>query len=264
LLPRASRSEGERLLRQGLAIDPDWPHANGFLGNLLTEVGRLQEASVHYQRAAAANPLSGGLSWSGQSAVGLVNIGRNDLADQAVADIRRLWANDDSDGWRIRFEIALAERRWDAGLALLDDRAGIPQRISPATLAAYRAFVLAAKAGTPQRLEAERRELVALGSRSPGSFPIRGLAALGFADDAFMLIQRRSDAELAATTLTYFLFTPPLASLRRDPRFMRLAARLGLITYWRAAGVQPDFCATPDLPYDCATEEQRAQPLTHQ
>src|SRR6185312_10359644 len=61
LFPSGRWLEGERLLRQGLALDPDWPHANGFLGNLLTEVGRVREASLHFQRAAAANPLSGGL-----------------------------------------------------------------------------------------------------------------------------------------------------------------------------------------------------------
>jgi hypothetical protein len=37
------------------------------------------------------------------------------------------------------------------------------------------------------------------------------------------------------------LSTPALASLRRDPRFIQIAQRVGLIRYWRE-GHLPDFC----------------------
>jgi hypothetical protein len=33
---------------------------------------------------------------------------------------------------------------------------------------------------------------------------------------------------------------------------MPLAARLGLVAAWRETGKWPDFCAEPDLPYNCA------------
>ena len=35
---------------------------------------------------------------------------------------------------------------------------------------------------------------------------------------------------------------------------MQLAARSGLIGYWRETGKWPDFCFDPDLPYDCKKE----------
>jgi hypothetical protein len=38
--------------------------------------------------------------------------------------------------------------------------------------------------------------------------------------------------------------------MRRDPRFMPLAAQVGLVDYWEKTGKWPDFCAEPDLPYD--------------
>ncbi|HEV7233154.1 MAG TPA: winged helix-turn-helix domain-containing protein [Sphingorhabdus sp.] len=41
--------------------------------------------------------------------------------------------------------------------------------------------------------------------------------------------------------ITYFLFEPPMAAVRADPRFERLTTRLGLREYWRAAGVTPYF-----------------------
>lgn len=261
LSPSGRWLEGEQLLRQGLALDPDWPHANGFLGNLLTEVGRLREASLHFQRAAAANPLSGGLSWSGESAIGLDNIGRTDLADRAVADIVRLWSDDDLDTWRVRMTIAITERRWDEGLALLNDRAQIPQWFSPTDIADYRSLFLAAKARSRAALEVERRALLAVAASGRRfGFVVRALSALGFVDDAFAVMDRMSNAELNRDSLTYYLFTPGLAPLRRERRFMRIAARLGLIDYWRATGVQPDFCSEPNLPYNCIVEEGRVRP----
>jgi hypothetical protein len=167
----------------------------------------VQEASVHYQRAAAANPLSGGLSWSGENAIGLNNIGRTDLADQELTEIARLWSSDDLDSWRVRMQIAFDQRRWDQGLTLLNDPASIPRWLSPANIAAYRAFFLAAKSRNRQRLEAERR---ALAASTGGYFAIRALSSLGYIDDAFAIIEHRSDADLDSS-LAYYLFTPALA-----------------------------------------------------
>ncbi len=261
LLPSDHRLEGEQLLRRGLSLDPDWPHANGFLGNVLTAVGRVQEASDHYQRAAAANPLSGGLSWSGQNAIGLDNIGRVDLADRAMADISRLWASDDPDAWRVGLTIALSERRWDAGLALVNASADtIPKFYPPSSIAAYRGVFAAGKAGTRARLLAERNVLLGM---TPGTFPIRALTLLGFTDDAFAVFDRSTNAQLEDSSFDFFAFAPSMAPFRRDPRFMRAAARLGLIDYWRATHTQPDFCNEPNLPYNCIVEEERAQPTAH-
>ncbi|MGH6785859.1 MAG: hypothetical protein ACREBO_03430, partial [Novosphingobium sp.] len=41
--------------------------------------------------------------------------------------------------------------------------------------------------------------------------------------------------------LLYFLFEPPFAQARNDPRFAALAERLGLAAFWRAAATRPDF-----------------------
>jgi hypothetical protein len=39
-----------------------------------------------------------------------------------------------------------------------------------------------------------------------------------------------------------------------DPRFMDVAFRSGMLTYWRKSGQWPDFCDDPKLPYDCRRE----------
>jgi tetratricopeptide (TPR) repeat protein len=53
---------------------------------------------------------------------------------------------------------------------------------------------------------------------------------------------------------SYVLFRPWMAGIRRDRRFMLLANRLGLVRYWRTSGKWPDFCADPQLTYNCKTE----------
>ena len=45
--------------------------------------------------------------------------------------------------------------------------------------------------------------------------------------------------------MTQWLFTPPCALLRGDPRFLKLCDEFGLSAYWRARGVKPDYQAYP-------------------
>ena len=78
------------------------------------------------------------------------------------------------------------------------------------------------------------------------------LALLGFKEDAFAMIDRVS--KRAPDRDPVFLFRAPMAPLQRDPRFLAVAGRFGLVSYWRRTGRWPDFCADPALPYDCKTE----------
>jgi hypothetical protein len=52
-------------------------------------------------------------------------------------------------------------------------------------------------------------------------------------------------------------FYPMTASMRRDPRFMPLMHRGGLVQYWLETDRWPDFCDDPNLPYDCREEARR-------
>jgi hypothetical protein len=60
--------------------------------------------------------------------------------------------------------------------------------------------------------------------------------------------------EAQLTSARAALFRPSLHKFRQDPRFMTLAARAGLVAFWRKTGKWPDFCFGPDLPYDCKKE----------
>ncbi|HEY1927332.1 MAG TPA: BTAD domain-containing putative transcriptional regulator, partial [Caulobacteraceae bacterium] len=80
------------------------------------------------------------------------------------------------------------------------------------------------------------------------------LVVLGRPDLALEILDRTGTRPDVAARM----FQPYWARVRADPRFMRFAARQGLIAVWRKTGRWPDFCSEPDRPYDCAREADRA------
>jgi hypothetical protein len=83
---------------------------------------------------------------------------------------------------------------------------------------------------------------------------IQDLSSLGYVDDAFAVADHYVPGSSTTATTPGFLFLKLTEPMRRDPRFMRLAQRLGLVDYWRASGHWPDFCSEPGLPYSCQAE----------
>lgn len=122
------------------------------------------------------------------------------------------------------------------------------------------AYLQAGKTHSPADLAKARALLLPQPGDDHGALYLRflGLANLGFVDDAFATADRWQ--AIIGKDYPAILFWPQTASMRRDPRFMQLAARLGLIDFWRASGHWPDFCAQPGLPYDCKTEADKAEP----
>ena len=85
---------------------------------------------------------------------------------------------------------------------------------------------------------------------------VAALSRLGQTDLAFQAAERPK-SQFSRTKL-WLLFGPSTAPLRGDPRFMDLAARVGLAEQWRTTDRWPDYCAEPGLPYDCRAEAARA------
>ena len=83
------------------------------------------------------------------------------------------------------------------------------------------------------------------------------LAKLGRVDEAYRILD--DDVALRALrTAPYILFRPHMRSLWQDPRFMTLAARVGLVDYWISTQTWPDFCREPSVPYECREEAEKA------
>ncbi len=84
-----------------------------------------------------------------------------------------------------------------------------------------------------------------------GNFYLLAAGMFGRTDEVFALL---SDPRFKPYIQTEILFRPGFAHVRADPRFMQVAAELGLVRYWRTSGQWPDFCTDEKLRYDCKAE----------
>lgn len=156
-----------------------------------------------------------------------------------------------------RFWTSVIDGDTPAALAQLTDPATRPQGMDQNALAAWRATLLS-KASSSRAARAKAAQAVtaaaAAGSLDAGEAATL-LTMLGDLDGAF---SQASHYRLGDPYTPPYLFLPPTRAMRADPRFMLLAARLGLVDYWRATGAWPDFCEEPGLPYDCRREAAKA------
>jgi hypothetical protein len=77
------------------------------------------------------------------------------------------------------------------------------------------------------------------------------LAALGETSQAIEAANSGLDRQRLES---WILFTPVTRNMRQDPRFVGLAARLGLIKYWRETGKWPDFCTGSAARRECSPQ----------
>jgi tetratricopeptide (TPR) repeat protein len=235
--PRRDRLAIERYLKQSLALDPDYPGARGVYAELLFDVGRIDEA---IQLSAATNAVAdpregpGDTQWPALLLASKGDIaGAHQMIDREEA-ARRLSMS------VLRFTIAFW---WEDPRVALEALARLPPgEESPANADCYRRYVRE----LATRKAAGVRGLPA-GCEGVGPpWRIRMLARQGDIDGAFAAM-----AQDDGTWNPRVLYYPEMKPVRRDPRFWPLAARLGLADYWLKGGHWPDFCAEPDLPYDC-------------
>jgi TolB-like protein len=255
VLPVTDWAGREKLLRQGVGGDPNWPHTNGFLGFTLIETGRLKESASYLQKAAAADLQ---IDWGPTNAAFQCASGQFDQPIGYLSDAVRRDPN--SEFWGALLRCLVLAQRWSDVRAMLNDPALRPASFPADRLERYETYIDAAQ--THKAAAIAKAKTLALAS--PGgsnSAIVQGmefLAVLGLADDAFELAKRYIPGRPLSGATTTFLFDPLTASLRRDPRFMVLSARLRLVDYWLASGKWPDFCSEPNLPYNCQKEARAA------
>lgn len=241
-------AKAEDVLLAGLRTAPDYPFLHMRECQLLTGVGRLEEALHRCERAIALRPLAGPIGHRYVHA--LSNVGRPDLAEQAVAKAFRFHPKHQMTRWR-RFELAALYGSPETALTILNDPEQTPLYMESQQVAALEAFLHARQTKAPAD---QVRALHLLRSENLRYFVMGGVI-FGRLDDAFAgLADPRFDSE----AIGQLLFEPIMAPLRRDPRFWPVAARAGLVDYWRKRGVWPDFCRDPNQPIDCEREAARA------
>jgi tetratricopeptide (TPR) repeat protein len=244
LLPVGDYQKALALADQAVAESPDNAVALNTRSNVLRRVGRMQDAVYDAERAAALDPLS---PYTGNAYISaLFYAGRFEAARQELAKAEQLWPGTATLG-DVKFRFHL--RYGDPKEALKIEQAqgqehGIElflnARIdrSPANLAALKTY-----------MEKRLPETGGFGL----SYALQTSGEFGWEEYLYdQLLHWQNTRELENVADIYF--RPTLKKFRADPRFMQVANRAGLLEFWRRSGKWPDFCADPDLPYDCKAE----------
>lgn len=224
----------ERDLRRVQEIDPAMGPGRVPLIFLLREVGRLNEARQEADRAAELADPRTSVGAPAFRAFLAAQVGDLEAAREVIAKVRRGYGREGADG--IDYTVALW---WDPDLTRAREiarRTALPRDV-PCVEAHLARIVRGARGGVAP----ECRHL------SP-EWRIRMMAREGDLDGAYREFAARFAGKRRPAM---FLFHPELKAFRADPRFMPLARDLGLVEYWSRSGRWPDFCAEPDLPYDC-------------
>jgi TolB-like protein/tetratricopeptide (TPR) repeat protein len=245
----------EKFLAKAVAQPGAGPVPNDIYALMLGQVGRLSDAAVYAQKVASED--SGDPDYVSLIATSLATQGKDDAADSALTRALEIAPNN-ALNQAFRFHMYEWFGRWDEAQRILaDDANRSPLLTQEEDLAAAQAFDQAMATQEPGAIAAARQAEFASVShdRAHLMIAISHLSALGQVDDAFRLADQFPPS--ADKDDTSVLFTPLNANLRRDPRFIPLAAKLGLVSYWTRSGKWPDFCAARDLPYSCLAEVRK-------
>jgi DNA-binding winged helix-turn-helix (wHTH) protein len=246
----------DRHLRDILAIDANSIPALGLLMGLLQSAGLTRESWDLNERILELAPFS--RNHLVFRAMKLWILGRVADSDKVIDRVRGLWPLYEF-GFGVRLMLFALTGRPKAALAMLES---IPERDgSPVNTALWRPALAAFDSGASVDIEAARTACVLAARATPQSanMGVMILCALGLVDDAFEIADgyllwrgkvvsaNRSERRITDDInrrMPPWLFTPPVAVMRTDPRFARLCADLGLTAYWRARGVKPDYLLT--------------------
>jgi hypothetical protein len=235
-----------KVLEQGARIDPDDGRIQMHLSEEFMSVGRMSDSVQAAQRGAALEP--GTPYGRSQYILALIYAGEFSKAKDDIAAARKKWPNDPAiDYAEYSFEYRYGDPK--AALALMpriadysDADMAPARKVIEARLDPTRAKVDDAIAALEARWSKDERTRNAV---------LLALGNFGRVDEAYQLME---DPKFQPYLDTNDLFRPDFAKVRADSRFMRIAARAGLVRYWRQTGYWPDFCASEQLRYDCKTE----------
>src|SRR5438270_1792125 len=234
------------VLEDGAKVDPDDGRIQMHLSDALMYVGRMSDSVQAAQRGIELEPDAP--YTREQYILALVYSGEFSKAKADIAEARKKWPNDPQIDYA---DFSLQYHYGDPKAALqLMPRIGDS---SDADMAPSRKVIAARLDRTPPSID---DAIAALSARWSNDMHMRNLVLVALADfrrvdQAYQLLQ---DPKFQPFIQTDVLFRPDFAAVRADPRFMQIAARLGLVRYWQQTGSWPDYCTSEQLRYDCKTE----------
>lgn len=257
LQPRLGHwAELEQALQAALKRRPDHEEFLMALGILMLQVGRVRLAAATFDRCLKRHGPSPRLSFL--RAIALWSAKRLDEADRAIAEAAALYPTH-AGVWFTRFNMLLHGGRAPEALAIAKDPSRRPSGIPEEGFAINIAEAQAMASRAPGDIEAAMQLYLAAARKGAGHAQnaIFFASANGRLDEAFAIADalflgkgfevgdvRFSSVQGSYTRRadrhTYFLFEPPVAAMRADPRFERLVADIGLARYWRQAE-RPDY-----------------------
>lgn len=253
LLPATDFAGRMALIEEAAAQSTDNPFILMRLAGAMSDAGRMRDAVTLAKEAAELAPLSPIIH---ANYIGLLAYSGNfDSAKRELENAKRLWpgtASLEDAQYRFHFRYgdpriarAIFERNNDVGgrgpRMLLAAR----ENPEPATIEPFLSFVR-------ERLRNMENPSVGLG------FATTAFAQFDRKDDVFAtLLNWPKAGDLAIMSQVYF--RPEFNNVRRDPRFMMVAKRAGLLDYWQKSAEWPDFCFASDKTYDCKGEAAKLQ-----
>jgi tetratricopeptide (TPR) repeat protein len=247
LAPPTAMTERMRLVEMAVRGAPEDGEIAAIHSIYLLKVGRLKHAAAEARRSVRNDPLSP--AHREGAVMALAYAGRIAEAEQELREAEALWPG----------AYTLREARFTLYLRFADPKEAIRLRESGLAMPSLSPFMgsfLAARANpTPANVELALRDVRALYARTPLAISSlsQALGAFHHEDELFPILLNWQYPDMV-DQITDVLFRPALRNFHHDPRFMRVAARLGLLQYWLSSGNWPDFCFDADLPYDCKRE----------
>ena len=259
LEPEVRMAQCEDRLRTGMRVDTDAPFVNAFLARLLDDGGHTGEAFDMARQSYVHDPyMPAKISFM----IRMLTVTGNDVeADRLYRRaigwwpdsgllFARVWGLIDRGDFK-----AIVQLRNQIGTKEFSDYAGIG------------VVADAASARSPDELNRSCANDKAPWFQQAGC--MLAFAQVGQLDRAYAIADQLYPARVAATaaaeeqawldepesTPLNFITSRAAAPLRRDPRYLALAQRVGLLAYWRN-GKLPDFCGSQPEPV-CAQLKRR-------
>ena len=243
-------AECEDRLREGKRVDPDAPFLNTFLSHRLRDVGKFEESDELARMAYSHDVyVPTKLGWVLKT---LEFSGEREAAQELFDQGTRWWPDYEGMFYRNRV-YGLIQRGDFESLPSVEknlsaDADGTRLPGAPAIAAAVKSKSVAAlRRACPEGDNYVLNMSCMLAFAKLGDLD----RAYAIADNMYPAMMGRTPAETESIWLNelpdglplQYITSPAAAPMRRDPRYLKLAQRVGLLDYWRGGrGRAPDFC----------------------
>ena len=245
-LPEHVLGSGLLILDEGLKLHPDNALLRQARSSSLAIVGRIRESIDEARKAMELDPLSA--TKRSTYALALAYAGRTDAAFKVLSEAEAIWPGSTAlEDARYRLDLRYGNPK--NALRLLRERGAGDLTGKPDT--AWVKFLEARIDPTPTKIEAAVEEFRARNRKSCCDWGyMQVLGTFNRADEAFRVLETEQAIDAYSGTPDAF-FRIHMRPIYSDPRFMRVARRLGLLSFWQTSGRWPDLCRDPNLHYDC-------------